>query len=645
LKKSFKALIIVIAISSITLFPQFSIRNTNIAFANPETTLQLVNPVDGSHLFNFTTSQKAVGDTFLINVTVTDVQDLFAWQIKVTWDPELLEFVERILPPDHVFAGKSYLETPVITEPGVIAYGITLGPGQKSVNVARGTLVQLKLKIIKGVYPGQKVKCNIEFIELGDNTFLLNTIGGVIPITPINAQYEYSAPWVPPPPATIKITPQRIVDPTLTVGTSFNVSLVIKNSTQVNQWKVKIIYDKNIINATAVYEGDFLKSAGPTAFEYTINIYNESFNMLQMTCSLTIDAGVNGDGELAKITFLVNGNGSSHIKIVEAELLNPIGISLPFNKVDGYFSNILVASLRVEPNEVRGPEYVPGTTFYINITLSNVENLKICVFNLTYNPTILQEINILILPVAGQMPIKKLIVDDISGYIYVILTYKQSVTVYGSISIMKVDFEVQSLGITPINLTQTSMLNIDGQAIAHEVYHGIFIGLIRDVAITNLYPDITVAYEGWVVKIFVTVKNKGNLTETIQVKIYANQTLIQSINVTELLPAEEETITVIWDTKNFQPCKFYTIRSEIPPVPYELNIMDNTLENGSVKIRLMGDVDGNGIVNMTDIVTLIQHFRTYSGHPLWDPLLDLDRNLLIDIRDVVTAILNFLRQC
>jgi len=645
LKKSFKALIIVIAISSITLFPQFSIRNTNIAFANPETTLQLVNPVDGSHLFNFTTSQKAVGDTFLINVTVTDVQDLFAWQIKVTWDPELLEFVERILPPDHVFAGKSYLETPVITEPGVIAYGITLGPGQKSVNVARGTLVQLKLKIIKGVYPGQKVKCNIEFIELGDNTFLLNTIGGVIPITPINAQYEYSAPWVPPPPATISITPQRVVDPSLTPGKNFNISLDIKGATQVNKWKASIIYNKTIIDVSAVYEGNFLKSAGTTQFEYTLTTYNASFNMLQMECSLANGLSANGDGELAKITFQVNGEGSTSIVIMNAELLNPIGTNLPFTLVNGYFSNTLIAKLSIEPNETRGPEYTPGATFRINVTLSAVENLKTCTFNLTYNPTILQEIDITIPPVAGQTPVKKLIVDDIQGYIYASLTYQNGITVYGSTPIMKIVFQVQSLGVTPINLTQTSMLNINGQPITHEVYHGIFIGLIRDVAIINLYPDISIAYQGWLVKISLTVKNKGNLTETFEVKLYANTTLIAVTNVTDLPPENELNITLTWNTTASQACRFYKIRAEIPPVPYELNTADNTYEDGGVKIRLMGDVDGNGIVNMTDIVTIIQHFRTYVGHPSWDPLLDLDRNLMVDLRDVVKAILNFLKTC
>ncbi|MEM2703451.1 MAG: cohesin domain-containing protein [Candidatus Bathyarchaeia archaeon] len=183
-------LILLLLTSALLLIPALP------AKASPGT-LELIDPEDGDHLFSYNTTQKAVGDTFIVEVIVTNVQDLFAWQIKVTWDQELLDFEESILPPNHVFAGKSYLEAPVIEEPGSVALGITLGPGQKGVNVTKGTLVQLKLKIIKGVsmLGPTKVECDLNFVDT-DYTFLLNSAGTVIPVDWVIAHYSYE--WVKP---------------------------------------------------------------------------------------------------------------------------------------------------------------------------------------------------------------------------------------------------------------------------------------------------------------------------------------------------------------------------------------------------------------------------------------------------------------
>jgi hypothetical protein len=165
--------------------------------ASPGATLELVNPIDGTHLFNFTTSQKAVGDTFLIDVIVNNAPDLFSWQIAVNWDPNLLEFSNIVKPPDMVFAGKTIVEAIDTSVPGKVVYGQALmsPPG---VDVTRGKLVQIELKIIKGVSILEpKVECDIFFSGIGTDTFMLNSAGLDIPIDSVtNAHYIYQ--WVAP---------------------------------------------------------------------------------------------------------------------------------------------------------------------------------------------------------------------------------------------------------------------------------------------------------------------------------------------------------------------------------------------------------------------------------------------------------------
>jgi hypothetical protein len=620
---------------------------TPVAYAQT-TTLEIVNPVDGTHDFNYTTTQKSVGDTITINITVKNVQDLQTWQVAVHWDPTMLNYSSIVLPPDHVFAGKTFYPVgpDVHYTEGTVYYGAVLGPGMKTFN-GSGTPCQLTLTILEP--PTFHAVCNISFINYPpyqpSDTFLLNSIGMDISFTPIEGHYYYSIPWVPPPSATLYINPERVVDPTLTVGSSFNVNLSIINATDLHHWKAKILYDKGILNATEVLEGTFLKSADSTIFHYEIRDYNATHRLVDMNCTLTSVTGVNGSGDLAIIAFKVQGLGLSYITISEPGLRNPSNMALPFIWYNGYFNNMLIAKLSIDPSEVSGPEYTPRTTFTINVTLDDVENLKTCIFNLTYVPSVIQEITINFPSVLGKIPIKKLQVDDDAGYIWAKLTYTEGITTYEPVPIMTIMFQVVNLGISPINLTSTQLYDLNGQSITHEVHHGIFIGLIRDVAVTNVSSDLDMAYQGWVVLINVTVKNKGNMTETFEVKFYFDSTLGGTATVENLNPDEERTITITWDTKNVEPCHNYTIKAYAGPVPYELNLSDNELTAGVVKIWVMGDVNGDGIVDGRDVTEAILAFRAFPRHPKWNPQLDLDRNNLIDARDVVIIILNFQKKC
>ena len=89
------------------------------------TNMKIVNPLDGTNNFIFTTADKTVGDTFFVNLTVADVTNLASWQAKVTWNPALLEFVNvSIYPSDHVFVGLGpILVPPDFSVPGSVLAG------------------------------------------------------------------------------------------------------------------------------------------------------------------------------------------------------------------------------------------------------------------------------------------------------------------------------------------------------------------------------------------------------------------------------------------------------------------------------------------------------------------------------------------
>ena len=191
------------------------------------TNIEIVNPIDGTHNFSFTTSDKAVGDTFLVNLTVVDVANLASWQTRVTWDPALLEYVNvSIFPSDHVFTGLGpILVPPDFSVPGSVLAGAAALSGTFT---GTGTLAVLTLKIIQGVSGGgpTSVTCDITFAGIGTDTFLLDGGGLDIPFTPVNGVYEYM--WVVPVNnIDFKLAPTPI-KPTK-IGDGFSVNVQVSN--------------------------------------------------------------------------------------------------------------------------------------------------------------------------------------------------------------------------------------------------------------------------------------------------------------------------------------------------------------------------------------------------------------------------------
>lgn len=615
------------------------------AHAVDPATMEITNPIDGTHDFNFTTAQKVVGDIFSINVNVTNVVDLAGWQVAITWDETLLQYSSIVIPANNIFVGQSLLIAgPDASVPGLVVYGAILPPGGQGVN-GSGILAQLNLTIVKAVSSEgpRLVQCSLSFQNIGGDTFLLDSLGGGVVFTPIDGYYAYSAP--PPPPAHLYIDPPKVVNPALTPGNVFNVSLNIANATSVGLWSASIFYNNSLLNGTNVEEGEFLKSVNTTDFEFVITQgYNSTHGMVQMNCSLS-SGGRSGNGILSIVTFEVLDFGESPITIHDVSLQDPFGEPLSYGTSDGYFNNILLAKLSIDPDLITGPSYLPGTTFMINVTLSDVENLKTCVFNLTYAPLVIQEIDFGTPSVLGQTPIKKLQVDDAAGYIWANLTYRTGITTLTPVTIMTIEFQILAVGVSPIDLTDTQLIDTADNPIVHEIHNGMFVGLIRDVAVTDLLTDLPIAYQGWSVYVNVSVKNKGNVTETFNISFYYDSNLGGASTVIGLVPDEERTTTIIWNTSTVQPCHNYSISATAGPVPFEMNLADNNFTDGNVKIRLMGDVNGDGKVDMRDIAQLVQVFRTYPGKPGWDPLNDLDRNGLDDMRDIVICIMNFGKSC
>jgi hypothetical protein len=65
-----------------------------------------------------------------------------------------------------------------------------------------------------------------------------------------------------------------------------------------------------------------------------------------------------------------------------------------------------------------------------------------------------------------------------------------------------------------------------------------------------------------------------------------------------------------------------------------------TVISGPV-FALVGDVNGDGIVDLKDVYIVGKAYGSYPGHPKWNPAADLNGDLKVDLKDFVIVVSNF----
>ena len=639
--------------------------------------------------FIFYSNETAFDSTFFINVTVTNVTNLFGWGIGVVYDNATLQFVRGWLPTDNVFAGAVNAGGSLISPSPVIApvdatheeiqYGAayTQPTPPWSFN-GTGTLAQLEFQIIQPVNATSPQASSLFTFDPVWTTVYYWPSGEEVPgLNTGNFNYYYPLTLQT---AALAFNPSTLVNYTLGPPNSFSLNVTIMNATDLFDWSMDIYYNNTVLEATNAVEGSFLNSVGTTSFASTIN---QNFNATagQVVLSDTLLGGVVGafgNGQLATITFQVLANGTTAIELRAIQLYTPSNASISSTETDGYFSNVAPyvppalsvsisplssvinvgqtvpftstvsggvapysyqwflngtfvpgatsnswnytpatvesdtvflsvtdsngtnlnsavaslaatmptgASIYVNPSSILNLALGPSSLFTINITIANVTNLTTCVFNLTYVPSIISSYGIQTFSVQGQYPILTTTMDGNAGYAWVTETFNYSnpISTSAPAPIAMFYFYVNAYGISPLNLTNTQLLDNFLNPIPHNTFNGLFANIIEDVAVTNVVPSSNLTYQGFTNNINVTVANFGNVTETFTAYAYYNNSIIGSAPIVNLAPGAYYTATITWNT-TVVPQGNYTITGIASTVPYEYNLTNNIYVDGTVQI-------------------------------------------------------------
>jgi len=147
--------------------------------------------------------------------------------------------------------------------------------------------------------------------------------------------------------------------------------------------------------------------------------------------------------------------------------------------------------------------------------------------------------------------------------------------------------------------------------ISHRIVCSYEVLLVHDVAVTNVVPSVSEAYQTWTIQVNVTVMNNASTSASFNVTAYYNASTWYEIgtkNVTDLAPGAQTTLTFNWSLAGVPICN-RTIKANATLV---LDIVYCCINMGPVPPRpLQCDIYPDGSVNVLDIVYCCCYMGSY----------------------------------
>jgi len=183
---------------------------------------------------------------------------------------------------------------------------------------------------------------------------------------------------------------------------------------------------------------------------------------------------------------------------------------------------------------------------------------------------------------------------------------------------------------------------LDSEGLSDTVWQTITVSVqaAHDIAIISIFPSDYVVYLGSVVTINITIENQGASAETFNLTLFANETVIiveeVSLNAGEII-----TFSFQWQTSECQMNKNYTISAQADILEGEVDIEDNSFVDGTIWVKMPGDIDGNGKVDYKDLFTLAAAYGTKVGDDGFDASCDFNNDGKVDYKDLFTLAANY----
>jgi hypothetical protein len=234
-----------------------------------------------------------------------------------------------------------------------------------------------------------------------------------------------------------------------------------------------------------------------------------------------------------------------------------------------------------------------GAAFAVDVVVSNVTNLYGWQFTLYYDSSLLNGTSITegsFLKGAGDTYFVSGLNDSYNA-IYGIVTAACSLLgnvsgVSGSGTLATIAFQTKASGNCLLIFSGTKLGDPQGTAITHYVFNGAVevVPPVHDVAVQGVTPSKNEVATGRSLEVDVVVANQGNTSEDFTVNLYANSSIVATEPVRNLTAGALATVVLYWNTTSTAVGDSYEIKAEAVAVLEDINLDNNVVTDGFVKI-------------------------------------------------------------
>jgi len=535
----------------------------------------------------------------------------------------------------------------------------------------------------------------------------------ILAIPPVLAQADSQpaqAMWVDP-----ALTPTLDPFDTFSVDIYVNMSTAGMNpgATGLYAWEFKLYYENDKLNATAFTDNlPFPNWNAPNSFPGGAGIeqnYNASHGRVYRAISAipavvpnptpfvgvmsvcTIDFHVISQppytpyfGALALVDTITGddtGAGFAHTAYDGEYEVLPLGLPSP--------------ELSVQPPNVVDSNLVACQNFSVDVDVFDVVGLYAWEFKLYYrndvlNATAVVEGSFLNASGSTSFVVKEFngMFNSTHGLVWVNCSLQAPPPVSGSGTLATISFHVEALGETVLSLRDTILSDQTTTPIPHDVADGYFNNVlkarlyvdppsivdptllppanftvtIKVANVTDLYDyQFKLGYDTAVLNclgvIIVPFPNETSFNTEIHVDDPAG---LVWVNVTYYAPAkpltttQPKTLAIIFFQVEAMGTTILDLHDTNLSDPLDGEIPHDVSDGLVYTCKLMGDINGDGIVNMLDILIAGKAFGSaaeddpatpWNETLKWNPDADLDNNAVINIFDLVKIAVNFGKRC
>ncbi|MCD6240393.1 hypothetical protein J7K27_02560 [Candidatus Bathyarchaeota archaeon] len=541
----------------------------------------------------------------------------YAWQIKLYYNTTFLDAIAT----GYTAGATSEFFQGLITMPvspqindaeGYVLHGESLiGTAQR--DPGYGSLMWIEFEVTAAPSPGETFECLLDIDN--EYVYIMSVELTKPPIEKISSVFTYIG--VVPSATTLYVDPNEIIDPTLLPPASFSINISIAGVENLKVCSFNLTYNTQILSWSSI---DVLEVEGIHPSVDADLKDNRGYIWLNLTYPEPVTLSM--PAALVKIKFSVEEIGCSVLDLKDTVLLNKFANPIPHDVDDGYFCTLIrdVAVINLYSNASWA---YSGWPVSITATIKNLGNISESFdVEFYYDTNIIDTVSITDLPAGAEINVT--VNWDTNGISEGEYTLKAFATY--------VPYE--------FNLENNEF--VDGSIFILEKIHDLAITDLT-LKVENFTEPVTWAYEGWPVNVIVNITNLGEYSETSTFELTCNGELLYS-QVLELSPAENYTFEYTLSTSEMLPCNNYTITAKIYPVTFEYDLGNNE-KIAQLEIRIIGDITGDGFVDVSDLSMAARAYGSYPGHSRWLPAADLNLNLMIEIGDIAKIARNYGKTC